>query len=69
MLTLRGMAERTALTQRCLQRKLADCALISAEVEALQREAGGMCDGAGARIVLRDLLDSGAEAGRVPGIG
>ena len=41
VLTPQGISERTALTQRFLQRKLAEYAAIRAEIEDLQREAGG----------------------------
>ena len=63
------MAERAALTQRFLQRKLAEYALIRAEIEALQREANGDGAGAGARNALSAAPGCEPDAGPVPGVG
>ena len=68
-LTARGMAERAALTQRFLQRKLAEYALISAEIEALQREASKDGAGAGARNALSAAPGCEPGARPMPGVG
>ena len=69
VLTPSGVAERAALTQRFLQRKLAEYALISAEIEALQREAGRTTLGATVAALPVVLLESESEAGPVAGKG
>ena len=69
VLTPSGIAARAELAQRFLQRKLAEYALISAEIEALQREAGSTTSEARAAALPGVIPRFGPEAGPVPGNG
>ena len=69
VLTPSGIAARAALTQRFLQRKLTEYAVISAEIEALQREAGRTTPDAGAAAFPTTLPEVGPGAGPVTGNG
>lgn len=40
LLTPKGLAEKTKLARRCLQRKMVDQARLQSEIEALAKEAG-----------------------------
>ena len=69
VLTACGKAEWAALAQRFLQCKLAEYALICAEIEALQREVSGDCAGVGARIAVSAASAFESNTGPVRGVG
>ena len=69
VLTPSGIAARAALTQRFLERKLVEYQAISAEIAALQREAGRTTSEAGTAALRGVLPGSGSEVGTVTGKG